>query len=368
MGRNTLYTFKRAFSIPLPPLQTVPAVPTVSVFPFSFSSFSDHYSQPHSQHWSPLQHTQSSPHQTSDYRAAQHATQYSCQQPHETTPYQANHFAHEVGLHEARRVSREELTGVLPERPLCGDRQPSPRRLRNAATRGLRSQSAILKRRKGRSDKRKSARQSNRDKKRMARNSRVFFDRRGQQATQAQEPVSPNYTNINNSQARAYFQPKSKPEASCKQDHQTDELVSRKLRYNTTIKVVSVNIRGLNKIAKRQQLVDYLHSQQIDIALLQETKVKHKGTEKLSNYTAFFSSQTPTLSHRPRRKEPYQSSSKSKRVLPLLKVIKKQAAINPGSHRARRGRYSRQELVGPFNSQSRTNFQPSHDPFYSGHP
>ena len=74
------------------------------------------------------------------------------------------------------------------------------------------------------------------------------------------------------------------------------EPTNRKLIYKHKLNILSNNIRGLNKIAKRQQLTDYLSHNNIDIALLQETKVRHKGTEHIGNYFFEFSSQSPTIS------------------------------------------------------------------------
>ena len=71
-----------------------------------------------------------------------------------------------------------------------------------------------------------------------------------------------------------------------------------KLKCNTELSFLSCNIRGLNKLAKRQQLSEYLLDKNIDIVLLQETKVKHKGMENTPGATLFFfSSQATTKSH-----------------------------------------------------------------------
>ena len=178
------------------------------------------------------------------------------------------HRVHE-GLPEARRDSRAPARPATRARAGCGDEPPNPGghvgnpgRTRNSQ-RGLRSQVQILARRQARSQKRKEARREHRAQRQRSKLTK-HYNNPGFVAT-AREPDGP----------------------------------KRTLKYKTNLKFLSCNIRGLNKPAKRQQLVNYLTDHQIDIALLQETKVKHKGTENIGNYTFFFSSQTPTKSHPP---------------------------------------------------------------------
>ena len=85
----------------------------------------------------------------------------------------------------------------------------------------------------------------------------------------------------------------------------------------------------MNKIAKREQLEKYLTSHNIDVVLLQETKVKHKGTEQIGNYTFFFSSQADTRTRPTISTEKYKFKL-STRAKNFLKVIKKPRMISPG--------------------------------------
>lgn len=50
-------------------------------------------------------------------------------------------------------------------------------------------------------------------------------------------------------------------------------------RYN----VLSLNVRGLNSPFKRSKVLDFLHRQNVDIALLQETHLKPNDTLRLQN-------------------------------------------------------------------------------------
>ena len=164
-------------------------------------------------------------------------------------------------LHVARRVSRGAGNGAISISCPSGDQTPKtvPDRQRNTL-RGLRAKEAIHRRNKARSVKRRLARQANRLNKTIALNTHPRFA--GTKAAQAQEPA---------------------------------EAVSASIKYGVRLQVASCNIRGLNKLTKRQQLQSFLSSHNIDIILLQETKVKHKGTEQWGPYTAFFSSQSPTI-------------------------------------------------------------------------
>ena len=57
------------------------------------------------------------------------------------------------------------------------------------------------------------------------------------------------------------------------------------------LKVATFNIRGINEITKRQQLDDWMNSERIDIALLQETKVNTKSIERGINTFTYFNTE-----------------------------------------------------------------------------
>ena len=154
----------------------------------------------------------------------------------------------DIGLLEARRDSRAQVLSVDREVLGSGDQQPNPGRPRNTQ-RGLRNENKTIERNKHRSIKRKEARREHRAQKKLLKHSKPI-NTPGEEAS-AREPERSGY----------------------------------KLRYNTHLHFLSCNIRGLNKLAKKEQMINYLNFHNIDIVFLPETKIKHKGTRKMKGYT-----------------------------------------------------------------------------------
>ena len=72
--------------------------------------------------------------------------------------------------------------------------------------------------------------------------------------------------------------------------HQFTKDTGPKIQYGKSIKLISINMRSMCEISKREQLVEHMKRHDIDIAAIQETKIPQAAEEIRKGYILLFSS------------------------------------------------------------------------------
>ena len=98
---------------------------------------------------------------------------------------------------------------------------------------------------------------------------------------------------------------------------------SNALKVNRTIRAACLNVRGLNKITKRELLMDIMRKQNYEVMLLSETNVNTSSFEVWNGFTCFFSSSIdPKIREREEKKRESKTreSEKADKTIQIIEL------------------------------------------------